>query len=32
VEEKRFYEPTDRGYEAVIRERMEDVRKKKTQQ
>ncbi len=27
-EERRYYEPTDRGYEAVIRERMENVRRK----
>jgi putative ATPase len=28
-EDRRYYEPTDRGYEAVIRERMEDIRAKK---
>ena len=26
-EERRYYEPTDRGYEAVIRERMEQLRR-----
>jgi putative ATPase len=28
-EDRRYYEPTDRGYEAVIRERMEELRKRK---
>jgi putative ATPase len=28
-EDRRYYEPTDRGYEAVIRERMENLRGKK---
>jgi putative ATPase len=26
TEERRYYEPTDRGFEAVIRERMEEIR------
>src|SRR5262249_21194448 len=26
-EERRYYEPTDRGYEATIRKRMEEIRK-----
>jgi len=30
-EERVYYEPTDRGYEAVISERMEQLRKKKDQ-
>jgi len=30
TEERRYYEPTDRGYELEIRERMEALRKKKT--
>src|SRR5262249_31726550 len=30
-EERVYYEPTDRGYEAVIRERMAELRKKKDQ-
>jgi|SRR5262249_34606949 len=29
AEDRRYYEPTDRGYEAVIRERLEDIRGKK---
>jgi len=29
-EDRRYYEPTDRGYEAVIRERMEELRKRKS--
>jgi putative ATPase len=28
-EERRYYEPTERGYEAVIRDRMEELRKRK---
>jgi hypothetical protein len=28
-EERRYYEPTDRGYEKVIRERMEDLKMRK---
>jgi putative ATPase len=28
-EERRYYEPTDRGYEAEIRKRMEELRRKK---
>jgi putative ATPase len=28
-EDRRYYEPTDRGYEAVIRERLEDIRAKR---
>ncbi|HLW64312.1 MAG TPA: replication-associated recombination protein A [Gemmataceae bacterium] len=27
AEERHYYEPTDRGYEAVIRQRMEEIRK-----
>ena len=30
-EEKRYYEPTDRGYEATIRERMDELRRKKNE-
>jgi putative ATPase len=30
-EERRYYEPTDRGYEAVLRERLEEWRKKRTE-
>ncbi len=30
-EDRRYYEPTERGYEAVIRERMEELRKRKGQ-
>jgi putative ATPase len=29
-EERRYYEPVDRGYEAIIKERMEELRKRKT--
>jgi putative ATPase len=29
AEDRRYYEPTDRGYEAVIRERLENIRGKK---
>ena len=32
TEERHYYEPTDRGYEAVIRERMSDVAKKRNQE
>jgi putative ATPase len=28
-EDRRYYEPTDRGFEALIRQRMEELRKKK---
>jgi putative ATPase len=28
-EDRRYYEPTDRGYEAIIRERLENIRGKK---
>jgi putative ATPase len=30
-EEKRYYEPTDRGYEATIRARVEELRRKKNE-
>jgi putative ATPase len=30
-EERKYYEPTDRGYEEVIRKRMEEIRKRKPQ-
>jgi putative ATPase len=30
-EEKRYYEPTDRGYEATIQARMEELRRKKNE-
>ena len=29
-EERRYYEPTDRGYEATIRARLEEIRRKRT--
>jgi putative ATPase len=31
-EERRYYEPVDRGHEAVIRERLEELRRRKRQQ
>jgi putative ATPase len=31
TEERHYYEPTDRGYEAVIRQRMEEIRKVRDQ-
>jgi putative ATPase len=31
-EERRYYDPTDRGFEAVIRQRLEEWRKKKKEQ
>jgi putative ATPase len=30
TEQRTYYEPTDRGYEAVIRQRMEEIRNRKT--
>jgi putative ATPase len=29
TEDRRYYEPTDRGYEAVIKQRMEEIRKRR---
>src|SRR5207237_514368 len=29
-EERRYYEPVDRGYEAVLKQRLEEMRKKRT--
>jgi putative ATPase len=31
TKERRYYEPTDRGYEAVIRQRMEEIRKRRAE-